>query len=840
MKRLGFFFIVILFLSGVSSCSDSIPKQTSDAGQDAGQDDDGGIDGGPDQQEIPCTLSQFEIADACDNGSFCVAWTYDCQGEELTCSYQIQACDDQDPCTRDYCDEIGKSCNHEPATDKLPEGTAEQAECANKIDDDCDGLIDMADPDCGTCTIDQDCDDQNPCTDDLCSDFACLFSPADGQPACDDGDACTMDDTCLDGVCQGLPLDNDGDGALAESCGGSDCQDGDPTITPLTPENQDSPGLCSDGIDNDCDQLVDSADSSCLQPICSPGGFCWLHPLPQGLTLNGSWSVAPNDIWVVGQQGTILRWDGANLIPSPSPTNSDLWAVWAADASRAWAVGDHGLVLEWNGSTWSASHPSGKDLRAIRGTSANDICAVGLDGGMIRFDGSKWSTLNSDTSQDLYSVEIDSLGNIWTASTGEDIRQWDGNQWTVFGSGTNAEVYAMWRVADDDIWLGGAWAIRARFDGMTWTDTDTSTSSVRTYLAFWANAGDQVWALQRYIGHSDFYFFNGLEWNKLGQIRDSSYKTIAGMGNDGIMAFGRYGLIARVDNTPTLTVLSSPMAPATQQAVIALSEQQVLCTNTTGQLMMFNGARFVQLPGAAAAKTVDISATAWNDVWLASEGGKIHHWNGEIISLVLDDFPYPFYSVWAASPSRVWVAAENKIVRYNGVRWSDVHFREDAAFMKIRGATASSSNAIQAAVDLWAVGSKIARFDGVWWTEVAMPAAVSQIVDLWIPSGQVPAQEVWALGIGDACPQSNDGKILRFADNSWQVIRAGLACENLSIHASSPDNVWVAAGRNLLQGSQSGWTEIEGLGPIIKDIYVLPDGQVYIVGESAMVATRKN
>jgi hypothetical protein len=167
--------------------------------------------------------------------------------------------------------------------------------CTDGIDNDCDGATDAADPSCSvectsndqcsdgnvcngteTCDVDQtcqpgtvlDCDDGNPCTDDACDPVAGCGS-VHNTNTCDDGDACTMADACQAGTCSGEPLDADGDGYVAASCDGNDCDD---TDTQIHPEVFEHGAACHDGADNDCDGLVDDADPGCRD--CSEDADC--------------------------------------------------------------------------------------------------------------------------------------------------------------------------------------------------------------------------------------------------------------------------------------------------------------------------------------------------------------------------------------------------------------------------------------------------------------------------------------------------------------------------------------------------------------------------------------
>ena len=98
------------------------------------------------------------------------------------------------------------------------------------------------------CTSDLDCDDGDFCNGpERCSPRApgaSLLGCIEGARPCDAsvcdelGDECVM--TCS--------VDGDGDGARARRCGGTDCDDSDPTRSPTASEVCDPAG-----IDEDCD-----------------------------------------------------------------------------------------------------------------------------------------------------------------------------------------------------------------------------------------------------------------------------------------------------------------------------------------------------------------------------------------------------------------------------------------------------------------------------------------------------------------------------------------------------------------------------------------------------------
>jgi hypothetical protein len=116
--------------------------------------------------------------------------------------------------------------------------------CDDAVDNDCDGLIDCDDPDCSNDPICGSLIEWPMCLDGIDNDNDGLIDCAD-RTDCDG-----YTETCGVGVCQST---------------GSYCDNGTKVILPCnkgTP--QENPEVtCTDGLDNDCDGLTDSEDQDC-------------------------------------------------------------------------------------------------------------------------------------------------------------------------------------------------------------------------------------------------------------------------------------------------------------------------------------------------------------------------------------------------------------------------------------------------------------------------------------------------------------------------------------------------------------------------------------------------
>jgi hypothetical protein len=218
----------------------------------------------------PCTLDQCQdggcsstpLEGDCDDGNACTTGDH-C--EDGLCSFdQLVDCGDDNLCTDDSCHPV-EGCFH----------TLNAVPC-----DDGDSCTTGDHCHLGGCIGGQElaCNDDNPCTDDVCADVqGCLHVPSDD--ACDDDDPCTTDDQCKAGECIGggnLECDDENpctDDSCVPNSGCTNapnqlaCDDG----SPCTTNDLCAESTCQGGPAPDCDD-----QDKCTTDSCNPDSGC-LH-----------------------------------------------------------------------------------------------------------------------------------------------------------------------------------------------------------------------------------------------------------------------------------------------------------------------------------------------------------------------------------------------------------------------------------------------------------------------------------------------------------------------------------------------------------------------------------
>ncbi len=208
----------------------------------------------------PCDdFSVCTVNDSCVNGI--------CRGTKISCS-------DGDPCTSDLCD-AQAGCYHAPSVGPCDDGNACTSGdvCANGT---CQGAPILCP------------DDNNVCTTESCTPaLGCVHTP--NSNPCNDGNACTLADTCAGGLCQGTPKScDDGNACTADAC--------NPDSNGTCEFSALDAGACTDG--NACTLADHCFAGSCVgggAVTCDDGNVCTTESCAPAAGCTSAFNTAPCD-----------------------------------------------------------------------------------------------------------------------------------------------------------------------------------------------------------------------------------------------------------------------------------------------------------------------------------------------------------------------------------------------------------------------------------------------------------------------------------------------------------------------------------------------------------------
>lgn len=149
-------------------------------------------------------------------------------------------------------------------------------------------------------------------------------------------------------------------------------------------------------------------------------GVAWENVVsPTSTNLGGVYMVSPTDGWIVGGYGTILRWDGTTWSTVSSPTTDHLFAIYMLSPTEGWIAGDYN-IYKWDGVSWSLAGTPGGRIRSIHALSSIEGWAVGYSpvggkyiGSIFYWNGSSWEKVDSPVDESLADVYMLSPGNGW-------------------------------------------------------------------------------------------------------------------------------------------------------------------------------------------------------------------------------------------------------------------------------------------------------------------------------------------------------------------------------------------------------------------------------------------
>ncbi len=440
---------------------------------------------------------------------------------------------------------------------------------------------------------------------------ACSYAFVQGA-TCDDGNPCTVADTCATNACTGTPK-------VCNAPPASVC------ISGAVLRTYDVTGMCNGGLcvyqqhditcaggpcTNDACQTDPCAGVTCKSPpsscfgasgTCSKGSCS--YPFANGVTCNDANPCTINDacnagvctgapmacdtpppsvcadsatLEVYAQAGTCsggtcgytssfvpcsagcanAACASAGWTSMTSNTNQSLYGVWGSSATAVWAVGAQGVAVFFNGAQWVVkSPPSPATLYSVHGTAANNVFAAGDSGKVYKWSGAAWSvaaTLPSGVVQ--AGVFVDGPDTLWV------------------GGSTGSYFTSLYRVVNGAVTLVGS----------AYESFDSGINGA----AVWASSPTDVWVT----------------------IQD--------------------GYTAHYDG---MTVTNNPSTTVNGDAIWASSATNLLIGGRTF-IQQWNGSGFTLIPTGLTANLGGLSGTSATRVFGAIADGSVIYFDGSSIT----------------------------------------------------------------------------------------------------------------------------------------------------------------------------------------------------------------
>jgi photosystem II stability/assembly factor-like uncharacterized protein len=188
--------------------------------------------------------------------------------------------------------------------------------------------------------------------------------------------------------------------------------------------------------------------------------------------LKGVGGNGEDDVYVVGENGTILHYDGISWSPAESGTTKHLYGISGISEDSVYVVGENGIILNYNGISWSPAESGiSETLRGVWGNAADDVFAVGDNGTILHFNGSEWNPMESQTTAWLLGVWGYSETNVYAVGgfydgvggwgapdswNGGVILHYDGHAWSEMSNDIPVPLFSVWGSSNTNIYAVGS------------------------------------------------------------------------------------------------------------------------------------------------------------------------------------------------------------------------------------------------------------------------------------------------------------------------------------------------------------------------------------------------
>jgi photosystem II stability/assembly factor-like uncharacterized protein len=541
--------------------------------------------------------------------------------------------------------------------------------------------------------------------------------------------------------------------------------------------------------------------------------FQFQSPYFPKTTVNDLWQSPDGNLWAVCSRGLVLLYEKNSQIGArdiPTNTNVDLNAIWGTNTHNIYVAGNDGIMLHYNGNKFSKiSTPTQRDLFAIWGTESGFLVAGGEGHTIIQrsADNHEWEIIKQGR---VYDPNINSI--------------WGNSEYYVFAAGGPSEPNDDSNGIIDHYYLdqyhGPRWETMHKQAGVSFTDLTGVSNNIHVCGANTDSKGiigsfNGHWTIQeidagpvhRILCVDNKYLF-GLQTTmdntvvSIGQIKNLQWLSCAGGPTEKMMAIcgssvfdmsiaGESGNIYQF-NGLSWNIINDPLKE-NLNAIWGV-DRYLFAVGNHGAIFHSEGFYWAKAEGVPDIQLNDIFGFAYDHIYAVGNGGIMLFFNGYSWHQITSPTTTNLQAIWGNTTDSIFAVGDGgTIISYDGSEWTPM----------VSPTTFSLNDLSASGQDIIAVGNSgiILRLNGHQWH--IMKAGSSDQQDLMAVWADPDSSKAYAVG--------RFGVVFEYQDPSWKQIRSmneSYASLNDVIGFSNNNIIACDSNGNLLTYNAPGWTRI--------------------------------
>ena len=388
----------------------------------------------------------------------------------------------------------------------------------------------------------------------------------------------------------------------------------------------------------------------------------------------------PNDVYAVGLNGFVARYDGEAW---KEINFSDALGPWSFNGMYGFAdslhfAGSAGLIMKEDAQGLVVEDSTASaNLKRIWGNSPNDLYAVGESGTILHFDGVNWAS-------ELV-PSVSNVNGVWGAGSFEVVAAGDSGLilrktdlgWVEEESSTSLNLRDIWGAGSKASWAVGDSGIIVRYDGTAWLPEVSTT--VKPLNSIHGSSSEDIWS----VGEGGIILKNdGTGWSDVSSVISQQFFDVVALGDGNAIVVGDLGLVIRGDGE-TWEEMYHPMGSEAIQTVWARSPDDVYAAGD-GFILHYDGNE--EKNWKLHASTIELATwravcgSGPDNVVIVGAGGTAIQWNGKSWGRLPIEpeteatatepavmYTHQFYGCWAEDPEHIWAVGENGLI----FEWTD-------------------------------------------------------------------------------------------------------------------------------------------------------------------------